>query len=65
MRCAATARTSIACRPMPRRDDRDRLERRRAPRRLPGDLETDGLVEVWSAPFAGTPASAVKLNVAA
>ncbi|MEO7975299.1 MAG: hypothetical protein ABIU84_17100, partial [Thermoanaerobaculia bacterium] len=28
-----------------------------------GDLETNGLVEVWSAPFSGTPASAVKLNL--
>lgn len=28
-----------------------------------GALETNGLVEVWSAPLAGTPASAVKLNL--
>ncbi len=29
-----------------------------------GDLETEGLREVWSAPFSGTPAAAVKLNLA-
>ncbi len=29
-----------------------------------GDLETDGRNELWSAPIPGTPASAVKLNVA-
>ena len=28
-----------------------------------GDLETDGLAELWSAPLDGTPASAVKLNL--
>ncbi len=28
-----------------------------------GDLETNGLVEVWSAPLSGTPASAIKLNL--
>lgn len=28
-----------------------------------GDLETNGLVEVWSAPFSGSPASAIKLNL--
>jgi hypothetical protein len=28
-----------------------------------GDLETDGLDEIWTVPFWGTPASAVKLNL--